>query len=228
MNVLYGNYRGEHYLQVRNKWEAWYDKNYNAAHDDNAWSAGRARKIMEFLKPFIKLEEHHVIDIGGDTGTIARMLNAKSVQVTDISDRQENKVIEIVEGKKIALLSHVLEHVECPVDFISDLLFKYDLVYVEVPYGTPAGSWLRKNKFGQFLQLFFSLHPRLWSTISRPATGRHSKHLVLCQSEHLTFFKEESLRKMGQVLGCKVEVEKTEIYAPDKSRATVIQCLFSQ
>lgn len=155
MNVLYGNYRGEHYLQVRNKWEAWYDKNYNAAHDDNAWSAGRARKIMEFLKPFIKLEEHHVIDIGGDTGTIARMLNAKSVQVTDISDRQENKVIEIVEGKKIALLSHVLEHVECPVDFISDLLFKYDLVYVEVPYGTPAGSWLRKNKFGQFLQLFF-------------------------------------------------------------------------
>lgn len=226
MTALYKNYRGENYLLIRNKWEEWYDHSYNAAHDDNAWTQSRADKIIEFLKPFIDLDKYHVIDVGGDTGDIARKLNAKSFEVSDISDRQGNRTIDLVKGPKIALMSHVLEHVDNPFGFVEEMLSKFDLVYVEVPFGVPKENWLRRNKLGQLLQLFFTLHPKLWSMVSRPATGRHLKHLVLCQSEHLSFFKEESLFEMGKRLGCQVTVQSSEIWTPDKSRATVIQCLF--
>jgi hypothetical protein len=58
-----------------------------------------------------------------------------------------------------------------------------------------------------------------------PATGRFPKQDVLVQSEHINFFREESLHKLAEILNLEAHIEVNSIKTPDRAEAKVIQCL---
>jgi hypothetical protein len=230
LEKLYKNYRGEIYTTVRNKWETWYDKDYNSAHENPEWIQSRVNAILDFLNGKVDLSGSEVVDIGGDTGQIAELLGAKSFRVVEISDRVTASKSETRAMPSIAILAHVLEHVSSPKEFLADLLRTYDDVYVEVPWGLPAITKRRRSIFHLILGLIASFSPATWRPFANPSAGRKNPPQLLRVSEHLTFFKEHSLKRLladdsrgARLISC----GSLEITSPDRiSPVQVIQALW--
>jgi hypothetical protein len=87
MRQLYKEYRGLKYTSVREKWESWYSREYNDRHSEFDVLDSRVRAISSFLSQYLDLQKTHLVDVGGDTGDIARMLRPASYEVIEISDR---------------------------------------------------------------------------------------------------------------------------------------------
>jgi hypothetical protein len=226
---LYGNYRSQFYVATRSKWEPWYSDSYNRSHDSLPWIASRAETIRVFLDQFLELGETSIFDVGGDTGDISRQLGAKEVSVVEISNRNTPDEMPMSRAKtKLAILSHVLEHVSSPKQMMLELLSKYGQVYVEVPGGVPKQNWLRRNQIVSLIQILISFQPNIWRKFSKPAAGRITSHLMLRQSEHLTFFTLKGLQLLAKIVDSRVTTRETIIEAPDGTPAHVIQAFFKR
>ena len=226
---LYSNYRGTRYTSVRNRWETWYDGDYNSGHSNRDWIQSRAVAILEFLNGKVDLSSSEVVDIGGDTGEIASILGAKSYRVVEISDRVTVPTNETRAIKSIAILAHVLEHVSFPRAFLANLLQTYDDVYVEVPWGVPDITKRRRSMFRLVLGLLASFSPVTWRPFANPAAGRKRPPQLLRVSEHLTFFEEHAFKRLladdpggARLISCR----SSEILSPDRaSPIKVVQVL---
>ena len=227
---LYKNYRGESYTAVRNKWEAWYNKEYNLAHENLDWINSRAEAISSFLQDKVDLSVSEVVDIGGDTGQIAELLGAKSFRVVEVSDRASTSKSQSQDLPSIAVLAHVLEHVSFPKVFLVNLLKSYSSVYVEVPHGIPRVTRGRRSVIRLVMGLLASLSPQTWRLFANPSAGRKHPAQLLRVSEHLTFFSESSFERLpieecsgAHLVSCVIP----EIPSPDRETPVrVIQALW--
>ena len=225
---LYAKYRSEMYTTTRNKWEGWYSESYNAQHSNSGWLDERAKTMRDFLSRHLSIEESYIFDIGGDTGEISSRLGAGGFTVLELSDRSDSSSLDTVSDGliPIAVMAHVLEHVADPLVELTDLLKKFEAVYVEVPGGLPALSLARRSRVMLTLNLIMSLVPALWRKVSSPSTGRSNPSSVLRLSEHLTFFSPATIYELAKESMCEVTVTETEISSPSGDKAKVIQALF--
>ena len=229
---LYKNYRGERYTAIRHKWETWYDKEYNSGHVSPEWLKVRAEAVTSFLHDKLDLSVSDVVDIGGDTGSIAELLGARSFNVVEISDRHTNSKTQTPTHSTLAVLGHVLEHVSMPKDFLASLLEIYETLYVEVPSGIPAITTQRRSKARLVFGLLASLWPGTWRRYANPSAGRKNPAQLLRVSEHLTFFEElffERLSAEDFVGRNFVNCRAVDIVSPDiKTPVRVIQALWKR
>jgi hypothetical protein len=228
MQNLYAKYRSDRYTTTRKKWEGWYSESYNAQHSNSGWLDERAKTIRDFLSAYLSIEKSFIFDIGGDTGEISSRLGAGGFTVLELSDRFDSGSLDnISDGLiPIAIMAHVLEHVADPLMELTDLLKKFEAVYVEVPAGLPTLSLARRSRVVLAVNLFMSLVPALWRKVSSPSTGRSNPSSVLRLSEHLTFFSRATIYALAKESKCEVTVTETEISSPGGDKAKVIQALF--
>ena len=233
MSRIYSNYRGENYLNIRLKWEPWYNKAFNEEHDSAEFISMRQESLYQFLHKFLPNIPKTVVDVGGDRGQyIPSFGQTESYVIESSSKNLVNGIkrlssLEEISRCDLVLYSHVLEHVANPKDEVNYLLQNCKYVYVEVPFGLPNISKNRKSKSKLVLKLIASLNPQLWRIDSNPSTGRLPKSGILIQSEHINFFSERSMHALAESLGVEANIEVNSIQTPDHSVASVIQCLFT-
>ena len=233
MSRIYSNYRGENYLNIRLKWEPWYNKAFNEEHDSAEFISMRQESLYQFLHKFLPNIPKTVVDVGGDRGQyIPSFGQTESYVIESSSKNLVNGIkrlssLEEISRCDLVLYSHVLEHVANPKDEVIKLLQHCEFVYVEVPYGAPEIDKSRKSRIRFALKLLSSFSPKFWRKFSKPATGRKSQKGVLIQSEHINFFSENSFKALAEKLGLEVVIEVNPIYTPDKAEGKVIQCLFT-
>jgi hypothetical protein len=234
MTQIYKDYRGSNYVELRSKWEPWYTKSYNSKHDSGEWVDLRKKSLTDFLTSHEISSCDVMIDVGGDRGQYIPDF-AKNKIVIDLSEKELNanvrrvNSIESAPNADLVIYAHVLEHVVDPIYELEKLFKKTDKVYVEVPYGVPEINKYRMSVWRFFIQQASSLHPKFWARSAHPATGRKvSQTKMLAQSEHLNFFSETSFRKMAEVLGVSLIIERNTVNTPDFSTCSVIQCLLTR
>jgi hypothetical protein len=192
--LLYSDYRGLGYTDLRNKYEPGYatkniELNQIISYKDN---------IEKFLQPLIP-KNPRVLDWGGDTGKNTPFLGkSEYLHIYDISQKQTVPGTNSVQRADLrnfkydlVICSNVLEHVPYPAVFLKSLIDsisnKDAVLYIELPYE----EIVKKNKGKKDLQ-------------------RIKKHW----HEHINFFTEESLRTLLSRLDLKIlkfEILDTEI-----------------
>lgn len=235
MNSLYKDYRGNSYTRIRNRWEKWYTSDYNLAHEDETLVKKRKVILEDYLRNNNVTQLDSILDVGGDLGQYIPSFQEHTKKfVIDLSARElvqgVSRVSRLSDLKSVDLIiySHVLEHVANPSQILSELLLRAKFVYVEVPWGVPLASRLRRSRFVQFCVLILSFSAISWSRFSKPSAGRKSTSRMLKQSEHLNFFVEETLNYLASSLMCKVKVSTSVIPTPDGGESKVIQALFTK
>jgi len=231
---LYNDYRGEEYVTTRKKWEPWYSSAYNKSHLNSEYSIKRKSILKEFLSYCQVVELKSIVDVGGNLGEfIPEVQGVEKRYVLDISVRElPTGIMRIqdltdVGSVDLVIYAHVLEHVSNPFDELEKLMQSCKYLYVEVPNGVPAPNMLRRHQVFQPLLVFLSLSTITWGYFSRPSAGRKVAASILRQSEHLSFFCEQTLKVIAEKQGINVTTRVTQIITPDMQEATVIQGLFS-
>lgn len=233
MKKLYSDYRGENYVSVRNKWEPWYSSSYNEAHFSIEYLTKRKAILKEFLTNSGILELRSIVDIGGNTGEfIPEISGLINRYVLDLSNKAMPpgimRIADLNEVDNVDLIiySHTLEHVSFPWLELEKLAKSCKYLYVEVPEGIPSPNVFRKYRIFQFFAVFLSSSYKVWGSFSRPSAGRKLPALLLRQSEHLSFFSEQTFKVIAKKQGLEVSTRVTKIITPDAQEATVIQALF--
>ena len=200
MNNLYSGYRGSTYTKKRRKYETWYSAEYNAAHESEEFISKRADKIQEFIQEQSISEIYSILDVGGDRGQyIPNFQSLSKRYVLEKSNRPlangVTRVQELDELDNVDLIiyAHILEHIKDPIIEIEKLSKKSRYVYVEIPFGVPEPSKIRKSKLFQLAVVSASLFPKVWAYLSMPVAGRLTSAHILRQSEHLNFFSTNTL-----------------------------------
>jgi hypothetical protein len=234
MSQIYGAYRGIDYQRKRSKWEPWYTSSYNSNHDSNRWIEMRKKSLTEFLSRNQADKCDVIVDVGGDRGQYIPDIASTKI-VLELSEKElcENvsRITRIEDSPHADLLiyAHVLEHVSNPIEELKVLFGKTDKVYVEVPFGIPEVNKHRKSSRRILLHLISSFNPELWSRNARPATGRKVPATkMLTQSEHLTFFTEQSITVIAKTLDASLVIERNTISTPDFNQGLVLQCLLTK
>jgi hypothetical protein len=233
MTGIYKNYRGEKYLSIRSKWEPWYSSKYNSNHDSQEWIESRKSSLTNFLALNGITSCSSIVDVGGDRGQYIPDITKEKI-VFDISEKSSSSDVtryssfDELPFSDLIIYAHVLEHVKNPLQELQLLFQKTNCLYVEVPYGVPIINKYRKSRLRLLLHLTSSFSKTLWRRTTSPATGREviSKKMII-QSEHLTFFCEESIERLALKLNAELVLQRTVISTPDLNAGEVIQCLLT-
>jgi Methyltransferase domain len=232
MSSIYKDYRGSNYVTIREKWENWYSHSYNANHDSEAWVQSRKKSLNDFILAQGSANYDRVVDIGGNRGEYIPEF-AKSKYLLDISEREPitnvNRIQSLneIEGIDLIIYAHILEHVRNPIIELENLFKHSKRIYVEVPFGVPVISKERKSKLRFWWHLMSSTTPYFWNRQAAPSTGRTVNPIkMLSQSEHLTFFSEDSMQVIATRLNANLVIQKSTIRTPDSKSGLVLQCLF--
>jgi hypothetical protein len=235
MANIYSNYREKKYLDIRGKWEPWYNHDYNSNHDSQNWILERKKLIASFLSKSMNVTPNSILDVGGDRGQYIPDFPESKKYVLEMSNKNPvsgvTRLTSLESEQKFNLIlySHVLEHVADPILEINkllDFLEPNGYLYIEIPFGVPQISSQRKSRIRFLYTLVCSFNPKAWAKFTTPATGRSdSARFILKQSEHLTFFNSSTLESISMTLGMKSVTQINTIPTPDLSFAQVIQCL---
>jgi hypothetical protein len=235
MARIYIKYRSLEYTQIRTKWERWYTVLFNSSHDFGPIVDKRKSILESFLDESGISEIKKVVDVGGDLGQyIPNFDFDTSRYVIDVTDRQlvdgVKRIARIDDVSEIDLIiyANVLEHVANPLENLAQLISSARYVYVEVPFGIPAITVLRKSRLFQISIIILSLSPYLWRRFSIPSTGRDPRSSILRQSEHLSFFNETSIKRLAEKLNVHLILKVVTIPTPERGEGRAIQALFSK
>jgi hypothetical protein len=235
MTKLYSNYREESYVSIRSKWEPWYSFSYNDSHLNSEYSAKRKIILQNFLNDSGINELQSIVDIGGNIGEfIPEVKGLQRRYVLDLSSKDLPNGISRIEdlsdvGKvDLIIYAHVLEHVSSPFDELKRLIGSCKYLYVEVPNGVPNSNVIRRNQVLQQLFVILSYSRKAWRFFSQPSAGRKEAAAILRQSEHLSFFCENTLKVIAEKQEMEVRTRVAKIITPDMQEASVIQALFKQ
>jgi hypothetical protein len=234
MSLIYTSYRGDNYLKIRNKWEPWYTKDFNATHDHQSYINSRKKYLEIFLLNNLKSNPNILVDYGGDKGQYVPNLNQKKSYVLDVSEYDSlpgiEKISNLSEIEKVDLviLSHVLEHVSNPMGMLEDLLEHSKLLYIEVPFGCPQPDKAKESTVKFITTLLSSFNQRLWSSKTQASSGKKSLNRVLVQSEHINFFTNETFDGLASRLSASIICATSSVPTPDGKESKVIQCLMTR
>jgi hypothetical protein len=236
MARLYQNYRDENYVKLRRKWEPWYTKDFNDAHNTDYFVGKRKIALQNFLLSLEISNFETIVDVGGDFGQFIPDLGVNNNKyVLDLSEQPLipgiRRINSLQELKEIDLIiyAHVLEHVDSPLTELKKLTDNSRFVYVEVPEGIPEINKIRKSKILYLFNLATSFEPRLWGRFSKPSGGRIMKSKFLRQSEHINFFNEQTFTEMAITLDLSmISLSTTSIPSPEGGEAKVIRAVYSK
>lgn len=233
MALIYSEYRGVRYTEIRGKWEPWYSLAYNSNHDESTYILKRRKVLREFIDKNVDGRIRKVVDVGGDRGQYIPDFDGASKFVLEMSDKVVLENVQRIEDFQnisdidLIIFSHVLEHVIDPMAELSKLANLANYVYVEVPFGIPAINSERRSYLKFLRHLHSSLFRASWGKRTSPSTSRDVFPVrILTQSEHLNFFSEKSLSLLARELNLDVVTAIASVYTPDFTQGTVIQCLF--
>lgn len=235
MSLIYSEYRGTKYTEIRKGWEPWYSNEYNTNHDSQKFINKRRQIIGAFISEANQSPLPTVVDVGGDAGQYIPDLGFKDRYVLEASNKilapgvVRIKSLNEVENISLIIYAHVLEHVPDPFEALRDLLSHAERVYIEVPFGLPVVSKERKSKSNFLVTLLKSKSRHQWAKTSKASTTRSVNPInTLIQSEHINFFDEETLQQIAKKLGSECFVKTETIFTPDFSEGKVIQCLLTR
>ena len=209
MTAIYSNYRGKHYLQVRQKWESGYTKALNdTLNSGDEWFANRQRNVLQALfQSGISIDNiESCVDFGGGHGGVMPNFKRRYVyeENSQVSSNSSIKVLQSWDQVKMIepdmlMCCGVLEHVSSPHQLIALLqTSNAKFYYFEVPAGKPAkrSSLIFSTKLFLFLVKF----PVVWRTVNRIEKQKISRPFIaffpMRISEHLQFFSNTGLRKL--------------------------------
>jgi hypothetical protein len=234
ISLIYNLYRGENYLKNRNKWEPWYNKDFNATHDRQSYIISKKKYLETFLLGNLKSKPQTLVDYGGDKGQYIPNLGQEKSYVLDVSNNDTLPGIKRISSLNevitpdLVILSHVLEHVSNPLAMLENLLEQSKVVYVEVPFGCPQPDKQKESNTKFLITLLSSFNPRLWSGKTQASTGRKSLNRTLVQAEHINFFTNETFNVIGRYLSASIICVVSSVPTPDGMEAKVIQCLITR
>jgi hypothetical protein len=215
---LYADYRGASYVEVRRRWEPWYSEGLNAAGAASATIEARRRLLRDYLRPLLPpdvLASGGILDYGGDRGQFIPPDLGGSRYVFDISGQPTHEgVLRVSQAGSLPLhrydvvmLSHVLEHLTDPLDFLRRLPERLGprsaghWLYAEVPHERFA-IW--KKRAGEGGARVGAVPRRglpwlardFYSTLFRSKLGVVPPLGVIKLHEHQGFFTVTSLRTL--------------------------------
>jgi hypothetical protein len=215
---IYGDYRGESYLQNRRRFEPWYTKRVNEAigHAPEVLSARREHLegLMRSLVDEGLIEPpRRVLDVGGDEGQFIPFVSSlEAAAVLEVSAARPVSGVRQVGSWDDArsfspdtvMLCHVLEHVREPgamFDRAVNLVGEGGLIYVEIPLDRPQKiSKIYRSRFQLKWSRLVSRFRWTWiiadlySLVTRRYLGRLLPLGVVKQSEHVGYFTFEALQ----------------------------------
>lgn len=221
MGRLYGGYRDGEYLRIRQRWEPWYSAQLNGAGLDRQVIAGRQRQLQKLLQQagWLEGERRVVVDVGGDAGQFIPLEFACGAYVLEASGRKPvggvkrvAALTDLPEPIGLLLCMHVLEHLPDPSGFLLGLVASGQLapdclVVLEVPLERPwLGPWLDCSLYRRWLELvgrwrWLAVGADFVATGIRGMLGMVLPPLFLKQHEHVQFFTEQTLARIGENAG---------------------------
>ena len=136
--------------------------------------------------------------------------------------------LELLHQVDLIIWSHVMEHVAEPYEELEKLLKHSKYIYVEVPYGVPKPSKSRRSVFLQYISLLISLNPTTYSRFTRPSAGRVSSRAFIKQSEHMSFYTEQTFEVIGELLGVLTQTTVATSPTPDGAEAKILRVFYSR
>ncbi len=225
LSLLYGDYRGARYQEMRESWEPSYTKNLNHSLDFGNESLDHRKnqlnKIVEMAVSGYSNLAQVVVDIGGGHGgVIPDWPNLKFKYVLDVSNTSPAKGIvridswKSLEGHRVdfVMVCGILEHLNDPLEFLNELVsnvkeintkFKSatpTLFYLEVPAGIP----ILRPKWFQAFSLFCARFKFAWRIIGELQTRKWAKTSPLRIAEHIQFFTATGLSTLAERAGLTV------------------------
>lgn len=215
LHRIYGNYRGSHYLRIRNKWEPSYSDNLNQSlnQGDEIFRTRRREleRVIDTIDSRIRDSVKFVLDIGGGHGSlIPDWPSIERKVVIDVSGVEVEEGIESIRdwselrGRceiQLVLNCMVLEHLNDPKAFLVQLRQEFlsyaifperTLFYFEVPYGVP---FRRSLPFRSQLLRLASRNQGVWSHLDRVII-RNPQKWPLRIAEHIQFFTGDGLSEL--------------------------------
>jgi hypothetical protein len=229
LNRLYRDYRGERYLQVRQRWEPWYTQAVNATTLQADVAEARREALRNLLRQagWAQGERRLIVDIGGDRGQCIPQDFSNGAYVLETSAvpclpwvQRISSLAELPRPAGLVLCLHVLEHLPDPASFLKEIvqsgqLERGCLVVLEVPLERPwLGPALASTTYRGWLDLlgrwpWLALGLDLPATVARLMLGVVMPPLFLKLHEHVGFFTEDSLVRIAHSAGLEVLLAAT-------------------
>ena len=187
-NRLYSSYRSEEYLQQRKKYEKGYTLAYNSSFQEQTYISARKKALVEFLKEHMDFKSvKNLLDYGGDEGQfIPDEFEKAKKYVYEVSG---NQVVE-----DVMLLTDLTEVNEMQWDFI---MCCHVLEHLSNPLEV-VENLINITKNGAYLYL------------ELPREERIKCYSDVEINEHINFYSENVLKKIGDIFGVEIVAVRTE------------------
>jgi hypothetical protein len=231
MTGLYSGYRGEHYFQVRRRFEPWFTRGALTFWDPskNPTAVAERRNYMSETLSIFGVElnmKSAALDFGGDLGqffpdgiTGKKYLFDPSVSGVPGEVTRVKSLTSLNSSLGLVMNCHTLEHLPILHDqthSMAQLLTQNGYLYIEVPLDRFKTSTLHKTSlYKLYIHLLLKIIPLFilvdfFSGLYRLLFGRIPFWGIVKQSEHLNYFSKESLLRL-----VKGKVEVIGVSEPD-------------
>ncbi len=206
--LLYEEYRGARYQQMRFQHEPWYTEALNKGLSNETLMASRRHLLDSILSEHTVMANiNSVLDFGGDQGQLIQDLPVAEKYVYDISGVEKRPGIVglthfaecLTRCYDLIVCSNVLEHVSFPRDLVSQmrqLAHPGTLLYLDVPLESPFSFTSIAKRLAQILIVCLA-RVRDALSVLRPSA-------LYLMHEHINFFEARSLANLAERLDFQV------------------------
>lgn len=202
--LLYKDYRGEKYQQIREQYECWYTSKVNEALNNDVLALHEQQRVIKEILVQNGIDEIKVaLDYGGNEGkTFTSPIGTQERYVYDISGVNPVEGVKLISDEK-DLRSHrydfimcnmLFEHLADPIEMLEKLKSIADdktLCYIEVPSENPFTS---RNKFSAIKNLQLLRSPLFNPFLLFRFWLKNRRGPFMPMKEHVNFYNIQSMR----------------------------------
>ena len=218
MNLIYSEYRGERYFNLRRRWEPWFRRQelhaFSEKGNRNLVSERQDFMSLQFKNAGLKIQDYEsCLDFGGDLGQFIpkEILGTKYVCDPSESNTLEPGVVrlrnlsDLKDNVSLILNCHTLEHLVFPKVIVDEMISKLAVggaLYLEVPADRFKTSNFHKSIAYKNYLGFISRHRVLFifldflTGVSRQYFRRIPIFGIIKQSEHINYFDRKSISSL--------------------------------